>query len=623
MARKSRIATAYIQLKPSMEGFFKEAAKETQKSLPKTTEKASKKAGDVGGKTAGKSFAKGFGKFAKVGIASLGIGAMVAGSVAIGLGSKVIKGGISRALNIEDAQASLKGLGYTAQQIKGVTNSVLGAVNGTAFALDEGMKVASSALASGIPEGKELEKYVRLIGDTATITGGSIEEIGAIFNKAQSKGKVYTEELNQLAGRGLPIFELLQKEYGVTAVELSKMVSAGQVDAKTFRKVIEENIGGAALASGDTTRGAIANVTTAFSKLGAVAISGSLPYLKESLQGMIPVLGRISEKLGPIADQFWAAVGPGVVAGVDNLLVKLEELVNAQEGVDFNKLFSGADGSTGNQFKEISDYLVENSAMLFETFKGFIGVVPEITKFLGTLLPMLNQLFDFAATSLPYIIESIAALFNGVAPIIVGIFQGVGNYIADTINTIVEIFGKFENIVSGSGTFFEKFGESIKLIFEGIWNLTAAAVNGFMDIFNGLIKGINGLMTGIMRVSDLMQGKKAGSSKAWEIPVIDWKMPKLAKGANVMGPTVAMIGEGSRPETVTDLGETNRLILLANRLATGALSEGSGSGKSPIIINELSIVQRDGESTQELFKRFMEEADFNATAQNGGYNYGR
>ncbi|MGE4428744.1 MAG: tape measure protein, partial [Solirubrobacteraceae bacterium] len=204
-----------------------------------------------------------------------GVALTLAGVLAI-----AIKGGIDRQLKIEDAQAKLRGLGHDADSVKTIMTSALDAVKGTAYGLEEAATVAASAVAAGIKPGQELTKYLALTADAATIAGVSMGEMGAIINKVTSRGKADTEQLNQLAERGIPIFQWLADEYGVTQQELSKMVAQGKVDAETYRKVIEENIGGAALASGDTTRGAFKNMLAALSRLGVAMTSPAFGLFK-------------------------------------------------------------------------------------------------------------------------------------------------------------------------------------------------------------------------------------------------------------------------------------------------------------------------------------------------------
>src|SRR5690606_29892044 len=244
------IGSAYVTLLPSARGFGKAVEGEMSGAY-----QASEKEG------------RGF--FSRLGGVAKGFGLVVAGAVGA-VGALALKGGISRALNIEDAQAKLKGLGHDTQVVEAIMTDALAAVRGTAFGLDSAATIAASAVAAGIKPGQELERYLRLTADAATIAGTSLDEMGSILNKVTAKGVAQMENINQLTERGVPILQWLAEEYGVTQEALATMVRKGQVDAETFRRAIEKNIGGAALASGETTRGAFANMMAALSRLGVV-----------------------------------------------------------------------------------------------------------------------------------------------------------------------------------------------------------------------------------------------------------------------------------------------------------------------------------------------------------------
>lgn len=231
-------------------------------------------------------------------------GVMAIGGIAAAVAGLALKGGISRALNIEDARAKLRGLGHDAETVEAIMDNALAAVKGTAFGLDEAATIAASAVASGIEPGQELERTLKLVADAATIAGTPLNEMGAIFNKVQANGRMMTKEMNQLQDRGIPILQWLQEEFGVTAEEMRRMVTEGQVDAETFRKVIEDNIAGAALASGETTRGAFANVQAALSRLGATIVEKFLPIAKDLFGGLIEGVDDLATKVGPAMDAF-------------------------------------------------------------------------------------------------------------------------------------------------------------------------------------------------------------------------------------------------------------------------------------------------------------------------------
>lgn len=281
------MGTAYIEILPSTNKLAPGIRKELGQ-----VEKQAKAAGQRSGSTLGSTLMGGVRK--AVGVA--GIGAAIVGGAAL-------QGGITRLLDIENAQAKLRGLGHDANSIGTIMDSALASVKGTAFGMGEAATTAATAVAAGIKPGKELTKYLTLTGDAATIAGSSMGEMGSILNKVQTSGRAYTSELNMLADRGLPIFQWLQGEYDVSAVELRKMVESGKVDAVTFRKVIEENIGGAALASGDTTVGAFKNLKASLGRIGANFLTGlGFDGLKGAFSGLTDLLGPFEDKAAGIGD---------------------------------------------------------------------------------------------------------------------------------------------------------------------------------------------------------------------------------------------------------------------------------------------------------------------------------
>lgn len=253
-----------------------------------------------------------------------GLAATVAG-VGGAIGALALKGGFERALNIEDARAQLKGLGHDVGTIDQVMNDALASVKGTAFGLGEAATLAGSAVAAGIKPGKELESQLRLVADAAALTKTDINEMGSIFTKVWTSGRVGTEELNQLADRGIPIWTALADAYGVSADELRKMVSSGKVDAETFATVMEETVGGAALAMGDTTRGAFKNMMAALSRAGESFLKGVFPSFKTGLDGITSLLDDIAPYAEAAGEAFGAWIRDVAIPAIEDLLPKIRD----------------------------------------------------------------------------------------------------------------------------------------------------------------------------------------------------------------------------------------------------------------------------------------------------------
>lgn len=307
---------AYISIVPVSQGVSKQIAKEID--------------GSGVGRTVGGQMSKGI--LASAANVAKQAGQIISGTIAAGAGVAAAAAagkGLSRLLQIEDATAKLRGLGNTAEDVEAIMSSALNAVRGTAFGMGEAATVAASAVAAGIRPGQELENYLKLTADAATIAGVSLSEMGSIINKTTTSGKVFTDNLNQLADRGIPIFQWLQEEYGVTAEGLSEMVAKGEVDSATFRKVIEENIGGAALESGNTTRGAFDNMLAALGRVGANLLGGVFPAFKTVFSGITTALEPIettAKNVGATIGQTLTPLLERAAAGFSNILPTLASI---------------------------------------------------------------------------------------------------------------------------------------------------------------------------------------------------------------------------------------------------------------------------------------------------------
>lgn len=178
--------------------------------------------------------------------------------------------GFNRLTGIDDAKAKLKGLGHDAESVTEIMNSAMESVKGTSYGMDAAATTAASAVAAGIQPGKELTRYLSLTADAAAIAGASMADMGSIINKVQTSQIAYTDDLNQLADRGLPIYQWLAEAAGITAAQVKEMASEGQISSQMFLDAIEKNIGGAAKIKGESSfTAAISNIGASISRIGA------------------------------------------------------------------------------------------------------------------------------------------------------------------------------------------------------------------------------------------------------------------------------------------------------------------------------------------------------------------
>lgn len=451
MASSTPIYKAYVGVIPTAKGFGKNLEGELKGA---NLQGAADKAGGTAGRSLGSKLTSAF-------KSALKIGAVLTAAV----GAASIGGGIARQLNIEEAQKKLEGLGHDTKSLETIMTSALGAVKGTAYGLDTAASQAAGAVAAGVEPGKDLQKYLTLTADAATIAGVSMDEMGFVMNKVQTGQQAYTEDLNMLADRGIPIFQWLQEEYGVTAQELKKMVSDGEVDSETYFKVINENIGGAALKSGETTKGAFANMLASLSRVGVSMTSGFFPLIRESFLGLTDIFDAIGPKLEEMFSPVWEVLAPmfssaigdmsgGLAEWIENLDVSgiTNFMLAGVEGIKaFGQAWQDNDGvvkSTG--FSGFMENLAIIARGAFDTIKESInafgdaweandGVVKStgLPGFMELLAGTIRDLWD-QIKQLDF--SSVGGFFESLGGIDLSGFSGVGAGIGDVIVSVAESF---------------------------------------------------------------------------------------------------------------------------------------------------------------------------------------
>lgn len=294
---ESSIGVVYIEVAPSGKDF----GKKLEGDIIQAVDNAAK----TGGTSILGKFGGAFGKIGKVGLGAIG-------TIAGGITALAAKGGFQRALNIENAQAKLKGLGHDSKSIAEIMNNALASVKGTAFGLGDAATVAATLSAAGIKSGDQMTNVLKTVADTAQISGRSLTDIGTIFSSVAARGKLQGDDMLQLMSSGVPVLQLLAKHLGKTSEEVSDMVSKGKIDFQTFADSMQEGLGGAALAAGDTFSGALANVKAALSRLGEGPGKLALESLRKTFNAAIPAVDALSSQLTPFVEQLNGKLTPYV-----------------------------------------------------------------------------------------------------------------------------------------------------------------------------------------------------------------------------------------------------------------------------------------------------------------------
>lgn len=200
-------------------------------------------------------------------------------------------------------------------------------------------------------------------------------------------------------------------------------------------------------------------------------------------------------------------------------------------------------------------------------------------KSMSALMPLLRvavmnpwTLGIMAAVSAGYLLyknwdvitEKLSALwksFNETFPLIGSILSTTyENYIKPVVDNTIGMFQGLNDFISGgfSGDWeraWQGIVQTFSSVIGGIGSIFKIPLNAVIDMINGVIAGMNNMMS--VKLPDWLPG--GGKELGVTIPQI----PRLAEGGVISSPTLAMIGEGREPEAVMPL---STLPLLGNSM---------------------------------------------------------
>ena len=151
----------------------------------------------------------------------------------------------------------------------------------TPFDLESVAQGAKQLLAYGLKAENVNETLTRL-GDIASGLSMPLNDLVYLYGTTMNQGRLYTEDLNQFTGRGIPMIQELAKVFGVAESKVKELVEAGKVGFPEVQKVIE-------------------NLTGEGSKFGSMmeeqskSITGQISNIEDAIASMFNDKGKQSE----------------------------------------------------------------------------------------------------------------------------------------------------------------------------------------------------------------------------------------------------------------------------------------------------------------------------------------
>ena len=246
---------------------------------------------------------------------------------------------------------------------------------------------------------EEINSTIVSLGDIAAGLSLPLNDLVYLYGTTMVQGRMFTQDLKQLQGRGVPILEALSKQLGVAKEEVSEMVSAGRVNAETFKKAMLSmsqeggKFAGLMAAQSASITGQISNIQDGidmmFNEIGQNTegiINGALDVVSK----LVDNYEKVGKALVAIAGTYGiykaALVAVTALENVRNLQARFA-VVNAGKQITATKLL------TASLWKQFAAQMKANAAMLANPAVAVtLGIVALVGAIVG-----LNKLLEISA----------------------------------------------------------------------------------------------------------------------------------------------------------------------------------------------------------------------------------
>lgn len=198
----------------------------------------------------------------------------------------------------------------SADKANALMNQLVQTAATTPFDLQGVAGGAKQLLAYGVAADEVNDTLIHL-GDIAAGLSLPLNDLVYLYGSTMTQGRMFTMDLRQFMGRGIPLADELAKQFGVAKSEVAGLVSAGKVGAEEFKK---------AIMSMSSEGGKFSGLMEAQSK----TISGQISNLEDAVDMMFNEIGKNTQdiisggiEMAASLVENWKTVGAAILAVVE------------------------------------------------------------------------------------------------------------------------------------------------------------------------------------------------------------------------------------------------------------------------------------------------------------------
>ena len=418
-------------------------------------------------------------------------------------------------------------------------DSLLKIAKASTFAQESIVSAGQTMIAMGI-DGKKTAKYMQLVTDAVAGMGGSgsdIESLAQAIGKMSNQVTLHTDDLNQLATQGLPVWDVLAKKYNKTKEEVQDMASSGLLPAAEtldyLTDALEGNIegfekwsvaGNALSQKGGTLKGALDGINSSIRSFGLNLLGMNINKGQvANYQKLIELVNLVGKTIENVGSKF-SFVGDWIGSALDTAKSALERFNKTLNGMSPEKLQIIAKAILGVATAGPALLGVgKGFSTLSSVFNGLSGGVKILEGIPGKV------------SGLTGIISGLGGKLGGVSKVFTTFFSGINSGFSTMISG--GVIGKFQTMLSGLGSgilnSFSTIGSSIGGLLSPITSgfttmlgkvqlITGLGLAKVQNSFGGLIDKIApNLSSGLSKITGAFGGLfgKIGSSMGSFLPI--------------------------------------------------------------------------------------------------------
>lgn len=444
--------------------------------------------------------------------------------------TSIVKMGIEGNASLETSITSWTTLLGTQEQAKQMMDDITNYAASTPFSkvgVDEMAKQLSNAGFAGEDLFNQLTKFGNM-GSAFGIQEDSLKEMVRQYSQVQMAQVAYTEDLNILQDRGIPIYKGLAEVMGVTVAEVKKMAGEGKITADIYNEAINSiasNTEGAMEAQSKTFSGLMSTLQDVTSNIVTKIVEPLFNKVNELLNIAMPILDSFNSKLNE-GQSFWTALKETVDEFLPGLNPVMEIMENLGEAITtgLGWIMDNGEALIGIVISLGTAMLVLNVANMIQGMVEAYKAWKNATEGMTIAQRLLN--LEMFANPIGLVVAAIAGLivwlvylwntndgfrdavtsaWNKILEVGKNVWNWISNFftvsIPNAINTAINFFSQLPTKI---GTF---LSNSITKMSQFVRDLGSKGLEAAKNLISNITSGLSGLPSKMFEIGkNIIQG---------------------------------------------------------------------------------------------------------------------